>query len=89
MISWRSSINICFYKLIESIIKKNMSWCETECKKNVPWVKQNVIKLEVLILGKQRIDQKRKKGWGEGEERVLRKGRKDKNREKSDIWKLS
>ena len=32
-----------FYKLIECIIKK-MSWCETECKKNVPFVKQNVMK---------------------------------------------
>ena len=25
--SWSSSIKICFYKLIESVIKK-MSWCE-------------------------------------------------------------
>ena len=50
---------------------KNMSWCETECKK---MVKQNVMKLEVFILGRQIIDQKRKKGWGEGEERGLRKG---------------
>ena len=32
MTSWSSSIKICFYKLIESIIKR-MSWCETECKK--------------------------------------------------------
>ena len=35
--SWSSSIKICFYKLIESIIKKNMSWCETECKKMCHW----------------------------------------------------
>ena len=42
--------------------------------KCVPLVKQNVIKLEVFILGGQRIDQKRKKGCGEGEERGLRKG---------------
>ena len=28
----------------------------------VPLVKQNVMKLEVFILGRQRIDQKRKKG---------------------------
>ena len=40
-------------------------------QKNVPLVKSNV---EVFILGRQRIDQKRKKGWGEGEERGLRKG---------------
>ena len=32
--------------------------------KNVSLVKQNVMKLEVFILGRQRIDQKRKKGWG-------------------------
>ena len=62
MTSWSSRIKICFYKLIESIIKKKMSWCETECKKNVPLVNQNVMKLEVFILERQRIDQKRKKG---------------------------
>ena len=40
-----------------------MSWCETECTYvYVPLVKQNVMKLEVFILGRQRIDQKRKKG---------------------------
>ena len=41
-------------------------------QKYVPLVKQNVMKLEVFILGGQRIDQKRKKGLGE--ERGLRKG---------------
>ena len=41
--------------------------------KKVPFVKQNVMKLEVFILGRQIIDQKRKKGWGEGEERGLTK----------------
>ena len=35
-------------------------------KKYVPLVKQNVMKLEVFILGGQRIDQKRKKGWWRG-----------------------
>ena len=35
-------------------------------QKNVPLVKQNVMKLEVFILGRQRIYQKRKKGWGGG-----------------------
>ena len=39
-----------------------MSWCETECK-NVPL---DVMKLEVFILGGQRIDQKRKKRWWRG-----------------------
>ena len=75
MTSWSSCIKICIYKLIESIIKKNMSWCETECKKIVPFVKQNVMKLEIFIL-RQRIDQKKKLRWGEGEgeERGLREG---------------
>ena len=70
MLSWSSRIKICFYKLIESIIKKNMSWC---AKKNVPLVKQNVMKLEVFILGRQRIDQKRKKGWGRGRRERIEK----------------
>ena len=43
-----------------------MSWCETEMQKYMPLVKQNVMKFEVLILGGQRIDQKRKKGWWRG-----------------------
>ena len=37
-------------------------------KKNVPLVKQNVMKLDLKKI------QKRKKGGGEGEERGLRKG---------------
>ena len=40
-------------------------------QKYVPLVKQNVMKLEVFILGGQRIE---KKGWGGGVERGLRKG---------------
>ena len=40
-----------------------MSWCETEMQKYMPLVKQNV---EVFILGGQRIDQKRNKGWWKG-----------------------
>ena len=32
----------------------------------MPLVKQNVMKFEVFILGGQRIDQKRKKGWWRG-----------------------
>ena len=59
-------------------------------QKNVPLVKQNVMKLEVFILGRQRIDQKRKKGWGEGEERGLRREhREDRDREKRDKRELS
>ena len=56
-----------FYKLIVCInIKKKMSWCETEMQKYMPLVKQNVMKFEVFILGGQRIDQKRNKGWWRG-----------------------
>ena len=40
-----------------------MSFCETEMQKYMPLVKQNV---EVFILGGQRIDQKRNKGWWRG-----------------------
>ena len=50
-----------------------MSWCETECKKNVPLVKQNVMKLEGLYQDKELIRRERRDG-GDGEERGLRKG---------------
>ena len=40
----------------------------------VPFLKQNVMKLEVFILGGQRIDQKRKKGWGRGRRERIEKG---------------
>ena len=43
-----------------------MSWCETEIQKYMPLVKQNVMKFEVFILGGQKIDQKRNKGWWRG-----------------------
>ena len=39
-----------FLKAYRKHYLKNMSWCETECKKNVPLVKQNVMKLEIFIL---------------------------------------
>ena len=42
--------------------------------KNVPLVKQNVMKLEVFILGRQTIDQKRKKEWGRGRRDRIEKG---------------
>ena len=38
----------------------------TRMQKYVSLVKQNVMKLEVFILGEQRIGQKRKKGWERG-----------------------
>ena len=43
-------------------------------QKNVPLLKQNVMKFEVFILGRQRIDQKRKKGWGRGRRERIEKG---------------
>ena len=46
-----------------------MSRCETY----VPLVKQNVMKLEVFILGGQKIDQ-RKKGWWRGRRERIEKG---------------
>ena len=50
-------------------------------KKNVPLVKQNVMKLEVFMLGRQIIYQRRKKGWGRGRrERIEREQKRD-NRE--------
>ena len=48
-----------------------MSWCETEMQKYMPLVKQNVMKFEVLILGGQRIDQKRNKGWWRGSKEMI------------------
>ena len=54
-----------FYKLIVCIIKKKCHGVKQNCK-NMPLLKQNVMKFEVFILGGQRIDQKRNKGWWRG-----------------------
>ena len=63
-------------------IKKKCHGVKQKCK-NMPLVKQNVMKFEVFILGGQRNDQKRNKGWWEGVERGLRwKQREDRDREK-------
>ena len=70
MTNWSSSIKICFYK---ALLKKKVM----KMKKNVPFMKQNVMKLEVFILGRQRIDQKRKKGWGRGRRERIEKGSRD------------
>ena len=57
-----------------------MSWCETEMQ-NMPLVKQNVMEFEVFILGGQRNDRKRNKGWWRGSrERIEMK--QDRDREK-------
>ena len=42
-------------------------------QKYVPLVKQ-IMKLDVFILGGQRIDQKRKKGWWRGRRERIEKG---------------
>ena len=70
MTSWSSSIKICFYKLIESKICHGVK----ENAKNAPLVKHNVMRLEVFMLGRQRIYQTRKKGWGRGRRERIEKG---------------
>ena len=40
----------------------------------VPLVKQNVMKLEVFILGREIIDQKRMKGWWREKRERIEKG---------------
>ena len=78
MTSWTSSIKkIAFYKLIVCIIKKKCHGVKQKCKiyaigETGPLVKQDVMKFEVFILGGQRIDQKRSKGYGGEVERGLR-----------------
>ena len=67
MTSWSSRIKICFYKLIESIIKKICHGVKQNAKKNVPLVKQNVMKLEVFIKTKNWSEEK--EGMGEREKR--------------------
>ena len=61
-------------------------------KQNAKICAISVMEVEVFILGGQRIDQKRKKGWwrgrreGEGEEREQRE---DRDRDKRDKRELS
>ena len=43
-------------------------------QKYVPLMKQNVMKREVFILGRQSIDQKKKKGWWRGRRDRIQKG---------------
>ena len=56
-------------------------------QKNVPLVKQNVMKFEVFILGGQRIDQKRKKGWWRRSRERIEKGaeRREKRQEGAEL----
>ena len=44
-----------------------MSWCETECKKKCAIGETECNETRIFILRRQRIDQKRKKGWGRRE----------------------
>ena len=51
-----------------------MSWCETECK-ICAIGETECNETRVFILGGQRIDRKRKKGWWRGRrERIEKKG---------------
>ena len=45
-----------------------------KCKNYVPLVKQNVMELEVFILGGQKIEQKREKGWWRGRRERIERG---------------
>ena len=66
MTSWSSSIKIWFLKTYSMhYLKKKCHGVKQKCK-NMPLVKQNVMKFEVFILGGQRNDQKRNKGWWRG-----------------------
>ena len=58
-------------------------------QKYVPLVKQNVMILEVFILGGQRIDQKRKKGWWRREKNEKGSRERIRDREKRDKRELS
>ena len=59
-----------FTSLLNALFKKIESWCETD----MSFVKQNGMKVEVFVLGGQRIDQKRKKGWWRGRREMIEKG---------------
>ena len=72
MTSWSSSIKIWFLQTYSMhYYKKKSHGVKQKCK-NMPLVKQNVMKFEVFILGGQRVDQKRNKDGGQGVERGLR-----------------
>ena len=66
MTSWSSSIKILFLKTYSMhCYKKKCHGVKQKCK-NMPLVKQNVMKFEVFILGGQINDQKRNEGWWRG-----------------------
>ena len=67
MTSWSSSIKIWFLKTYSMHYKKKKCHGVKQKCKNMPLVKQNVMKFENFILGGQRNDQKRIRDGGEGE----------------------
>ena len=58
--------NLVFTSLQYALLKKKCHGVKQKCKNIMPLVKQNVMKFEVFILGGQRIDQIRNKGWWRG-----------------------
>ena len=66
MTSWSSSIKIRF---LQALLKKCHGVTQNAKKCAI-----GETKFEVFILERQRIDQKRKKGWGRGRRERLEKG---------------
>ena len=66
-----------------------MSWCEQNAK-NCAIGETECNEIKVFILGRQRIDQKRNKGWWRGRRERIEKGsRERRDREKRDKRELS
>ena len=82
MTSWSSSIKIRF---LQALLKK-MSWCGTECKKNVPLVKRN---LKSLSQKDRELIRRERRDGGEGEERGLRKGAEEIERKRQNGTELT
>ena len=70
MTTWSSSIKIWF---IQCIIQKACHGVKQNAK--ICAIGETEMKLEVFILGRQRIDQKRKKGWWRGRRERIEKER--------------
>ena len=66
MTSWSSRIKICFYELIESIIKKKSHGVKQNAKKKCA--------IGETECNRQRFDQKRMKGWGRRRRERIEKG---------------
>ena len=79
MTSWSSSIKIRF---LQALLKKCHGVTQNAKKCAI-----GETKFEVFILERQRIDQKRKKGWGRG--RRLRKGAEEIERKRQNGTELT